>query len=143
MWFAFGERTLEWYLGAHPCPLSPLAKCSPFAELVSNMADEQVLAIADPRDRELIRFSVGATFDVNVKILQIVIPQPQNLRPERHVHRAPGLGVCPLGEAPKRGPNAPHMGPPRQWLWMTRRAIPSWENGIALKSPFVHFGTPI
>ena len=63
---------------------------------------------------------------------------PLNHKPERPVHRAPGLGVYPLREVPKRGPNAPHMGPPR-WLWVTRRAIPSWGNHIALKSPFVHF----
>ena len=28
---------------------------------------------------------------------------------------------------------------PPWWLWVTKRAIPSWGNGIALKSPFVHF----
>ena len=38
--------------------------------------------------------------------------------------------------------HCPPHGTPRRWLWVTRRAIPSWGNGIALKLPLVLFGTP-
>ena len=40
-----------------------------------------MLAIADPKDRELVRFSVGETFDANVKVLQAVVPRPQSTGP--------------------------------------------------------------
>ena len=57
------------------------------------------------------RFSVGETFDANVKVLQA----PKH-RPARHVHRAPGLPGTPLREVAPRGSRgwriAPHMGPP-------------------------------
>ena len=37
-----------------------------------------MLAITDPKDRGLVRFSVGETFDANVKILEAVVPRPQS-----------------------------------------------------------------
>ena len=40
-----------------------------------------MLAIAHPKDRELVRFSVGETFDANVKVLQAVVPRPQSTGP--------------------------------------------------------------
>ena len=45
------------------------------------MQKDEVLAIADPKDRELVRFSVGETFDANVKVLQAVVPRPQSTGP--------------------------------------------------------------
>ena len=40
-----------------------------------------MLTIADPKDRELVRFSAGETFDANVKVLQAVVPRPQSTGP--------------------------------------------------------------
>ena len=40
-----------------------------------------MLAIADPKDRELVRLSVGESFDANVKILKAVVPRPQSTGP--------------------------------------------------------------
>ena len=61
--------------------LSPLTACVPFAALVSNMKHERVLAITNPKDRELVRFSVGETFDANVKILEAVVRRHQSTGP--------------------------------------------------------------
>ena len=49
----------------------------PFPALVSTMKDEEVLAIADPKDRELVRFSVGEILDANVTVLKAGVPRPQ------------------------------------------------------------------
>ena len=57
------------FLGARTLSLLPLTACFPFAELVSNMANERVLAITDSKDRGRTCFSVSLTFDANVKIL--------------------------------------------------------------------------
>ena len=45
------------------------------------MKNDEVLAIADPKDRKLIRFGVGGTFDANLKVLQAVVPRPQSAGP--------------------------------------------------------------
>ena len=45
------------------------------------MQKDEVLAISDPKDRELVRFGVGETFDANVKVLQAVVPRPQSTGP--------------------------------------------------------------
>ena len=45
------------------------------------MKNDEVQAIADPKDRDLVRFSVGETFDANVKVLQAVVPRPQSTGP--------------------------------------------------------------
>ena len=45
------------------------------------MNNDEVLAIADPKDRELVRFSVGETLDANVKVLQAVVPRFQSTGP--------------------------------------------------------------
>ena len=80
------------------------------------MQKDEVLAIADPKDRELVRFSVGETFDANVKVLQAVVPRPQSTGPcDRYIVRR-GLPGTPLREVAPRGSRgwriAPHMGPP-------------------------------
>ena len=69
-----------------------------------------MLAIADPKDRELVRFSVGETFDANVKVLQAVVPRPQSTGPRdtyivRRVCQGPPFarwrrGVCKGGTLP-------------------------------------------
>ena len=69
-----------------------------------------MLAIADPKDRELVRFSVGETFDANVKVLQAVVPRPQSTGPRdtyivRRVCKGPpfarwGRGVREGGALP-------------------------------------------
>ena len=54
MMFGLGDTSLEWGLGARLLSLAPpFTACIPFAALVSTMKDEQVLAIADPKDREV------------------------------------------------------------------------------------------
>ena len=45
------------------------------------MADERVLTITDPKDRALIRFSAGVTFDASVNILEAALPQSQSTCP--------------------------------------------------------------
>ena len=74
------------------------------------MQKDEVLAIADPKDRELVRFSVGETFDANVKVLQAVVPRPQSTGPRdtyivRRVCKGPpfarwGRGVREGGALP-------------------------------------------
>ena len=70
MLFGLGDTSLQWGLGARLLSLAQLTACIPFAALVSTMKNDEVLAIADRKDRELIRFSVGETFDANVKVLR-------------------------------------------------------------------------
>ena len=70
-----------WGLGARLLSLAHFTACILFAALVSTMQKDEVLAIADPKDRELVRFSVGETFDANVKVLQAVVPRPQSTGP--------------------------------------------------------------
>ena len=117
MWFGLGDTSLEWGLGARLLSLAHFTACILFAALVSTMQKDEVLAIADPKDRELVRFSVGETFDANVKVSLAGrgSPAPKH-RPARHVHRAPGLQGTPLREVAPRGSRgwriAPHMGPP-------------------------------
>ena len=80
------------------------------------MKNDEVLAIADPKDRELVPFTVGETFDANVKVLQAVVPRPQSTGPRepfivRRVCQGP-----PFREVAPRGSRgwhiAPHMGTP-------------------------------
>ena len=78
MLFGLGDMCLEWALGARLLSLAPFTACIPFAALVSTMKDEQVLAIADPKDPQLVRFSVGDTFDANFKVLKAVVPRPES-----------------------------------------------------------------
>ena len=107
-------------LGTGPCvppslshaPTPKCATCSPFGELVSHMTDERVLAIADPKDRELICFSKGATFDVNVKILQAVVPAPKPQARATRTSCAGSRGVPPSRGA-KEGSKCPPRGTPR------------------------------
>ena len=79
--FGLGDTTLEWGLGLLFLSLPPFTACIPFAAMVRNMKDERVLAIADHKDRELVRFIVGETFDANVKVLKAVVPRPQSTGP--------------------------------------------------------------
>ena len=79
--FGLGDTTLEWGLGARLLSLAPFAACIPLATLASNIKDERVLAVTDPKDRELVRFSVEETFDANVKFLKAVVPRPQSTAP--------------------------------------------------------------
>ena len=74
-----------------------------------------MLAIADPKDRELVRFSVGETCDANVKVLQALVPRPQSTGPRdtyivRRVCQGPPFARAPRGSRGWR--IAPHMGPP-------------------------------
>ena len=74
----------------------------PFAALVSTMQKDELLAIADPKDRELVRFSVGETFDANVKVLQTVVPRPESTGPRdtyivRRVCQGPPFASWRLG----------------------------------------------
>ena len=87
---------------------------TPFAALASTMKNDEVLAIADPKDRELVWFSVGETFHANVKILQALVPRPQSTGPrDTYIVRR----VC--------------QGPP---FWRWRRGVreggplpPTWD----------------
>ena len=58
--------------------LAHFTACIPLAALVGTMKDEQVLAIADPKDRPLIQFSAGETFDANVEVLKAVVARLQS-----------------------------------------------------------------
>ena len=68
-------------MGARLLSLAHFTAYILFAALVSTMQKDEVLAIADSKDRELVRFSVGETFDANVKVLQAVVPRPQSTGP--------------------------------------------------------------
>ena len=81
MLFGLGDTSLEWGLGARLLSLAHFTACILFAALVSTMQKDEVLAIAQPKDREFVRFSVGETFDANVKVLQAVVPRPQSTGP--------------------------------------------------------------
>ena len=81
MLFGLGDTSLEWGLGACLLSLAHCTACILFAALVSTMKNDEVLAIADPKDRELVWFSVGKTFDTNVKVLQAVVSRPQSTGP--------------------------------------------------------------
>ena len=99
-------------LGSAPLVLAHFTACIPFAALVSTMKDEHVLAIADPENRELVRFSVGETFDAHVKVLKAVVPRPQSTGPSdtyivRRVwqctpfaRRRPGVPLPPTWDPP-------------------------------------------
>ena len=91
--------------------LSPSTTCFPFAELVSNMVDERVLAITDPKDREFIRFSVGESFNTNDKILEAVVPRSQSAGPSDAYIVCRVRDCAPVHEAAKRDCIALHMGP--------------------------------
>ena len=76
------------------------------------MKNDEVLAMADPKDRELIRFSVGETFDANVRVLQAVVPRPQSTGPRdtyivRRVCQAPAFAMRRPGV-----PSPPRWDPP-------------------------------
>ena len=73
------------------------------------MKDEELLAIADPKDQELVRFSVGETFDANVKVLQAVVPRPQSTGPrDTYIVRR----VC---QGPPFGRKRPRVAMPPTW----------------------------
>ena len=81
MLFGLGDMSLGWGLGTRLLSLAHFTACIPFAALVRTMKDGEVLAIADPKDPELVRFSEGKTFDANIKDLQAVGPRPQSTGP--------------------------------------------------------------
>ena len=141
MLFVLGDMSLQWGLGA------PLSCCwhtlrqYPFCSISQH---HKGWAGAGPRRPQILRahFSVWETFDANVKVPKAVFPRRQSTGPsDTYIVRL--VWQCsPSCEEATQGPIAPHMGPPGQWLWVARRATPSWGNGIALKSPLVLFGTP-
>ena len=79
--FGLGDTSLEWGLGARLLSLAHFTACILFAAFVSTIKNDEVLTIADPKDRELVRLSLGETFDANVQVLQAVVPRPQTTGP--------------------------------------------------------------
>ena len=112
MLFGSGDTSLKLGWGARLLSLAHFTACIPFAALVSTMKDEEVLAIANPKDHELVRFSVGETFDANVQVLKAVVPRLQSMGPRdtyivRRVcqgppftRRHPGVPLPPTGDPP-------------------------------------------
>ena len=116
MLFGLGDTSLQWGSGARLLSLAHFTACIPFAALASTMKNDEVQAIADPKDRELVWFSVEETFDANVIILQAVVPRPQSTGPRdtyivRRVCQGPPFARWRRGVR-EGGPLRPTWEPP-------------------------------
>ena len=70
-----------------------------------------MLAITDPKDRELVQFSVGETCDASVKVLDAAVPRPQSTGPsDKYIMRRVS-GCAPFMRTQTRFPLPPTQNP--------------------------------
>ena len=77
------------------------------------MADERVLAITDPKDRELTRFSVGESFDAKSRSWKPLFPAPKAQARATRISCAGFGGCAPFARQQKVVPLPPTC-PPRR-----------------------------